>query len=123
MVFPRPVRGLGILAALKRLRSNLLRPERVPIKDLLLGVFVHLVERLIAPKTATIYFSDPKQKIGVGFSLCSNGFLNGLLPIVLSTAILLGLDINRRPQAVAEQADWDWLRDYHVSIKFLEYGL
>ena len=56
----------------------------------------------MAPKTASIYFSDPGQKVEGGFTLYSDDFLNGLLPGIFSMAILLGLGTDEKLQAVAE---------------------
>ena len=99
MVFLRLFRGFGILEALKRLESRLLRPEKVPIEDLLLGAFVRLRGGLITPKIGNIYLLDLGQKIERGFGFCNNDLLDGLLPGVFPTAILLGLrtDKSRRP--------------------------
>ena len=56
----------------------------------------------MVPKTPNIRFLDPEQKVEDGFSLCGDGFFNGLLPGVFATAILLGLGTDRKLQAVAE---------------------
>ena len=77
----------------------------------------------MALKIASIYFLDPRRTIEGGFSLRGNGLLNGLLPGVLLTAILLGLGTDTWAQAVAQEVDHDWLWDHHVSIEFLEDGL
>ena len=77
----------------------------------------------MASKTASIHFSNLKQKVENGFSLCGDGFFNSLLLSVFSTTILLGLGIDKMAKAITEQADQDRLRDQHISIKFLEYGL
>ena len=97
MIFLRPVQSFGILGALKRLKSRLLRLEKVPFKDFFFGTFVRLKEGSIAPRTVNIYFSNPRRKIKGGFSFRGNGFLNGLLSSILSMAILLGLGMHRRP--------------------------
>ena len=49
MVFLRLVRGLGVLGALKRLGSRLLRSGKIPVKNLLLGAFIYLVGGSMAP--------------------------------------------------------------------------
>ena len=87
--------GLGILRELMRLGFRLLRPGRVPVDDLFLSTFVCLRGRLMAPKTARIYLLNLRQKVKSSFALCSNGLLDGLLPNVLPTAILLGLSMDR----------------------------
>ena len=102
MVFLRPVRGLGILEVLRRLRSRLLRLKKVLIKDLLFGAFVRFGRGLMALRTTSIHFSDLRQKVEDSFSLCNDSFLNGLLSDIFSIAILLGLGTDKRPQAVAE---------------------
>ena len=56
----------------------------------------------MAPKTANIYFSNPRRKVEGGFDFHGNSFFNGLLPGIFPTAILLGLGIDGRPQAIAE---------------------
>ena len=77
----------------------------------------------MAPRMASIYFSNLGRKVESGFDHCSNELLNARLPGVFLTAIVLGLGMDRRPQAIAEQADQDCLRDHYVSIKFSEDGL
>ena len=111
MVFPRPVSGLGVLRALKKLGYRLLRLRKVLVKDLFFGAFVCLKRGSITLETASIHFSDPRQKVKGGFGLYNNGFLNGLFLVVLSMAILLGLDTDRNWQAIAKQTDQDWIRD------------
>ena len=85
VVFSRPIWGLGILRALRTLKSKLLRPGRVPVENLLFVAFVRLGGGLIAPKTANIYFSNPRRKVKGGFGLRGNSFFNGLLTGILST--------------------------------------
>ena len=77
----------------------------------------------MAPKIANIYFLDLRRKVEGGFGLHDDGFFNGLLLGVFSMVILLGLGMDRWPQAVAEQADQDWLWNHRVSTKFLENDL
>ena len=105
IVFSRPVQGLGVLEALQKVESRLLKLGKVSIKNLLLGAFIKLGGGLMAPTIAAIYLLDPKGKVEGSFGLCGNGFLNGLLSSIFSTAILLGLGIDRKPQAITKQAD------------------
>ena len=123
IVFSRLVQNLGVLEALKRLKSTFLRLEKVLVGDLFFGAFVRLGRRSMAPRTVNIYFLDPGRKVEGGFGLRGNGFLNGLLPDVLLTAILLSPGRDWWPQTVAEQADQHWFWDHRVSIKFSEDGL
>ena len=102
MVFSRPVQGLSVLEALRKLGFKFLRLKRVPVKNFFLSVFVFFGGGLMAPKTANIHFSDPGQKIEDGFSLYDNSFFNILLLSIFSIVILLGLGTDRRPQAVAK---------------------
>ena len=58
IVFPRLIRGLGILETLSRLGSRLLRPGRVPVENLFFTAFVRLRGGLMAPKIANIHLLD-----------------------------------------------------------------
>ena len=118
IIFLRPVRGLGILGVLKRLGYRLLKPKRVLVENFLFDTFFHLGGRSMALKIANIYFLDSRQKVKGSFSLRNDSFLNGLLSSIFSKAILLGLDMDKKPQTVANQANQDWLSDHRVSIKF-----
>ena len=102
MIFPRLVRGMGVLGVLRRLGSRFLRFKRVLVGNLFFDAFVHLKGGLMASRTASIHFSDPERKVEGGFGLRGNGFFNGLLLGVFSIAILLGLGTDRWPEAVAE---------------------
>ena len=77
----------------------------------------------MSPKIASIYFSDPRQKIAGSFGFRGYGLLNSLLPKIFLMAILLGLDINKKLQAVTEEVNQNRLRDHHVSIELLEDDL
>ena len=92
MIFPRLVLNLGVFETLKRMGSRLLQPGRVSVKNLLLNPLVCLEGGSIASKIASIYFSDPGQKVKGGFGVYGNGLLNALLLDIFLTAILLGLD-------------------------------
>ena len=96
MVFQRPVRGLRVLGALRKLGSRLLKPERVLIKDLFFDAFVYLKRGLMAARIANIYLSNPRRKVKSGFGLHSDGF-DGLLLGVFPTAILVCLGTDREP--------------------------
>ena len=48
MVFLKPIKSLDILETLKRLRSKLLGPGKIPVEKLLFDTFVRLKEGLIA---------------------------------------------------------------------------
>ena len=89
------VKGLDVLGALKRLGFELLRFEKVLVEDLLLDAFICLEKQLMALKTANIYLLDLRQKVESGFGLCGNGFLDGLIPVVFLTDILLSLSTNK----------------------------
>ena len=95
MVLSRLVQGLDFLGAMRRLGSGLLRPGRVLVRNFLFGVFIYFEGGLMAPRTASIHFSDAGQKVESGFGLFSDGFFDGLLSGVLPTAILLGLGTNK----------------------------
>ena len=79
IVFSRLVQSLGVFGVLRRLRSRLLRPKRVLVKNLLLDAFVRLEGGSIAPKTAIIHLLNPRRQVENGFGLHNNGFLNSLL--------------------------------------------
>ena len=91
MVLLRPVRGLGILRALRKIGSRLLRSRRVLVKNLLFNVFIRLEKRLMAPNIVNIHFSNSERKFEGGFGLRGKDFLNDLFPSVFLTAILIGL--------------------------------
>ena len=97
MVLLRPVQGLGILEAMKRLRFRLVKSRKILVGNLLFDVFVRLRGGLMASKTVSIYFSDSERKVKGGFGLRGDGFLNGLLSNVLLTVILLSLGIYTWP--------------------------
>ena len=44
IIFPKLVKSFGVLGALRRLKSRLLRPRKIPVKTLFLDVFVCLEE-------------------------------------------------------------------------------
>ena len=46
---------------------------------------------------ASIYLTDPGQKVKGGFGLRSDSFLNGLVPSVLSIPILLSMSTDKGP--------------------------
>ena len=75
---------------------------RVLGEDFFLGAFICLKRKLIASKTASIHFSNPRQKVKSGFGLRGDGFLHALLLGVFPTAILLGLGTNRGLKVVVE---------------------
>ena len=91
MVLLSLIKGFGVLGALRRLEIRLLRPGKVLIEDFLLDAFVRLRGRLMASKTVNIPFFDSGQKVESGFSLYNDGLLDGLLPGILLTTILLCL--------------------------------
>ena len=96
-VLPRLIQGLNVLETLKRLESKLLKLRKVLIKNLFLSAFVRLKERLMAPRTASIYFSDLKRKVESSFGFCDNGLFNRLFLDILSMAILLSLGTDKKP--------------------------
>ena len=68
------------------------------IEDFIAGVlFVLGIKRAMGLGAASIYFTDPRQKVESGFGLRNNSFLDALISDVLLTAVLLGLGINRGP--------------------------
>ena len=72
---------------------------------------------------ASIHLTDPQKKIQGGLGLSHDTFLDGLVLSVLLTTFLLGLGTDGGPEAIAEQADQDRLRDYLVGIEFLKNSL
>ena len=74
-----------------------LKPGKIAVETILFSVFVRLKGGSMTPCTANIHLLNLRQKVGSGFDLYSNSFLDDLLLGVLLTAILFGLHINRRP--------------------------
>ena len=77
----------------------------------------------MASEAASIHLTNSQKKVQGGLGLSRDSFFDGLIPSVLSTTFLFGLDTDGGLYAVAEQADQDWLRDYRVGIKFSEDGI
>ena len=63
MVLPRPVRGLGSLEVLKKLKFRRLKPGKIPVKHFLLRAFVRLGRGLMALKTANIHFWTQDRRL------------------------------------------------------------
>ena len=95
IVFPRPVKGLGIFGILSRLGSRLLRLGKILFEYFFLSAFGCLQERSIALGIASIYFLDQRWKAESGFGLYGNGFFDNLLPDIFWITILIGLDTDR----------------------------
>ena len=73
-----------------------------------MGVFFGLKgKKAKTPKAANIHFTDLEQKVEGGFGLRGDGFLDSLVPDIFSPAVLLDLGTDRRPYAVAAQANKD----------------
>ena len=89
--FLRFLKRLGILEAVRRQDFTLIKPERIPVKNLLFGVFLYLWKRWIAPRTINIYFTDPKQKVECRFGFWNNSFLDGIPSDIFLTIIMIGL--------------------------------
>ena len=115
--------SLGIIVKLRKLSYRLLELGKVLVKNLFLGVSICLKGQLMALGAANIYILDLRWKVESVFGLCNNSLFNGLLLNIFSITILLGLNPDRKPWAVAKQADKDWLQDHFVGIKFAEDGL
>ena len=96
-----PARSFGGFSTLKLMgRQDLyfLRLKAEEIGVFIAGVFFGLEsKRAIAPKAASTHLMDPWRKIEDGFGFCNNGLLDGLVPNILPTALLLGLGTDKRP--------------------------
>ena len=56
MVLPRPVQGLGVFRAFRKLGSRLLKPKSVPVRDLFFSAFFCPGKGLMAPRIKNFYF-------------------------------------------------------------------
>ena len=63
MVFLRLVRGFDVLEALKKLDFILLRPWKIPVKNLFFSAFVYFKKGLMALKIANIYFLAKNRRL------------------------------------------------------------
>ena len=97
IVFSRPIRGFGVFGVLEKLGSKFLRSRKILVEKFLFDMFVCFGGGLIAPKTANIYLLDRERKVESNFGLCGDSLLNGLLPDIISMAILFGLGTDKRP--------------------------
>ena len=91
MVFSKLVKGLGLLRALRKLGSRLLRPRKIPVKNFFFSIFDRLKKELMALCKANIYLLNLKQKVESSFGLHGDSFLDDLLLGVFSMVVLLNL--------------------------------
>ena len=95
IVLLRPVKGLNVLRMLKRLGSKFLKPGKILVETFFFSMFIYFKRRLMALRTANIYFSNARRKIENGFGLRNNSFLHGLLSNIFLPIILIGLGTDR----------------------------
>ena len=90
--------GLNMLGTIEKQSLCFVRLRAEEIGAFILGMFFRLrAGGVMALEVASIYLTDSKQKVKGGFGLRSNGFLNGLIPSVFLTAVLLSFDMDREP--------------------------
>ena len=95
VVLARFLTGLSTLKTMERKGLCFLRLKTKKIGVFIAGVLFRLGGgKAMALGAASIYLTDPKKKVKSGYSLCNDGFLDGLIPDVLLTIVLLDLSID-----------------------------
>ena len=98
VVTARSFGGFSTLRAIGREGSYFLKLKTEGTRASITGVLFKLGGRgAIAPGAASIYLTKPKQKVECGFGLYGNAFLDGLVPSIFLTTILLDLGTDEEP--------------------------
>ena len=93
VVLARLFWGFRLLKRMKRHGLCLLKVERKRI-SVLRVFFGRFWGGAMAPRTISIYLTDPQKKVQGRLGLCRDNFLDGLVPGVFPMIFLLGLSAN-----------------------------
>ena len=94
LVVPARSLGLGELEAMRKHGLYLLEAERkeTSVPGVILGRFQG---GTVASGAVSIHLTDPRKKVQGDLGLSRDSLLDGLVPSVLLTTFLLGLDMDR----------------------------